>query len=68
MLFENKSKEQIARYLYEIEGQRMGLTVGSAPGEHREDVASMLIAHYECLKDRAQPITTDTNRASAIRV
>jgi len=53
MLFENKSKEQIAHYLYEIEGQRMGLTVGSAPGEHREDVASMLIAHYECLKDRA---------------
>jgi len=50
MLVDGKTKEEIARHLYGIEGESMGLTVGSRPSDHTEEVAQTLIEHYEWLE------------------
>ena len=52
MLRQGKSKEDIARHLYRIEGETMGLNVGSRPSDHVEEVAEILIDHYEALTER----------------
>ncbi len=53
MLIERKKKEEIARHLHRIEGENMGLTVGSRPSDHVEEVAETLIDHFEWLEERA---------------
>jgi hypothetical protein len=51
LLRKGKSKDEIARHLYQIEGETMGLSVGSRPSDHTEKVAEILIDHYEALAE-----------------
>jgi hypothetical protein len=53
MLFDGKEEKEIARFLYSIEGERMGLTVGSRPSDHTEEVATTLVHHYDVIRKRA---------------
>jgi hypothetical protein len=52
MLLGNKTEDEIARHLHYIQGDRMGLTVSQKPSEHTQEVAQMLVAHYEFLKEK----------------
>jgi hypothetical protein len=53
MLFNGKEEKEIARFLYSIESDRMGLTVGSRPSDHTEEVAATLVHHYDVIRKRA---------------
>jgi hypothetical protein len=53
MLVDGKSKDEVARHLSRIEGENMGLTVGSQPSTHLEEVADTLIHHFQWLEERA---------------
>lgn len=53
LILEERTQEVIAHYLYQVEGERMGLTVGSRPSDHVEEVAEMLLAHYAVLRENA---------------
>ncbi len=55
LLMAGKSEEDIARHLYHIEGETMGLTVGSRPSDHTEEVAGMLVEHARWLDTKAIP-------------
>jgi hypothetical protein len=50
MLIDGKGKEEIARYLCGIEGENMGLSVGSASRDHAHKVAAALIRNHEWLE------------------
>ena len=50
MIMEGKPKEDIARHLHQIAGERMGLSVGLHPSNHTGEVAETLIEHWEWLK------------------
>ncbi len=52
MLFDGKGVDAIAQHLYSIEGNQMGLTVGSRPSRDTEEVAAILIHHYEVIQKR----------------
>jgi hypothetical protein len=54
MLIDGKKKEEIARHLYQIETESMGLTKGSHPSDHVEEVAATLIDHYDWIKESSE--------------
>lgn len=62
LLMEGKKKEEIARHLYRIEGVTMGLTVGSRPSGHTEEVADMLLDHFQWLEEKANQSSQPTPR------
>lgn len=53
MLFDGKEEKDIALYLHSVEGERIGLAVGSRPSGHIEEVAATLIHHYEVIRKTA---------------
>jgi len=52
MLISKKGKDDIALHLYQIEKDFMGLSVGSIPSNHHEEVASILIDNFMYLDPR----------------
>jgi len=52
MLIERKKKVDVARHLRSIAGERMGLNLTPASDAHDEEVAELLIAHYEWIEEK----------------
>jgi hypothetical protein len=50
LLFEEKSRQELLRYLHEIESGHMGLRQTDATLAHTEKTADTLIAHYQWLR------------------
>lgn len=64
MLIDGKKKEDVARHLYQIEGESMGLTVSSRPSDHVEEVAETLMDHFEWLEEKANHFPQPPLRAA----
>ena len=52
LLMEEKSQQDLVRYLHDVESGHMGMSVTQESLSHTEKTAATLIAHYQCLKKK----------------
>lgn len=50
LLTSGKQEEEIEKYLFWIKNELMGLSVGTIPSKNDEEIAKMLLNHYEYLQ------------------